>query len=368
MITKLENDARNELHSVMGMLELIAEGSLTQLQYDYLRACRSSADRLLRRVQDVSEFLSPESERSQICDFDLREAIASVTCLMETLAQRKGLSLTCESRLNTSRWVAGDRDRIQNILFRLLDNAIRFTDHGQVQLVVTKARQDSTGLGVQFDVCDTGPGIPADTIARVLSLPSENLAWHGLGLPIVRKFVLAMGGDLWIRDREGGGSCVSVSLPLKVASTSATPRATETASVDCDQGPAAPVNILVAEDSDDSYYVLESYLRDQHYQLTRAVDGTRAIEMFKTGHFDLVLMDVHMPGLDGYSATRAIREWETRGIRARIPIVILSSDSPRTQIQNGAKVGCSGYLTKPVSKIALLKVLRQYAGTGAEQA
>jgi CheY-like chemotaxis protein len=352
---------------VMGMLELIAEGSLTQLQYDYVRACRSSADRLLRTVENVSEFLNPENEKTLICDFDLQEAVASVTSLMETLAHRKGLSLSHETRLRTPRRVAGDHDRIQDILFRLLDNAIRFTDHGQVQLIVTKSRQDSTGIGVQFDVCDTGPGISADTIARVLRPPSEILAWHGLGLPIVRKFILAMGGELSIRSREGGGSCVSVSLPLKMASMSAI-RATEPGRVDDDLGPAVPLNILVAEDSDDSYYVLESYLREQHYQMTRAVDGTRAIELFKAGHFDLVLMDVHMPGVDGYSATRAIREWETRRTRARIPIVILSSDSSRTQIQNGAKVGCSGYLTKPVSKVALLNVLRRYARTGPELA
>jgi len=368
LIAKLENDAKNELHSVMGMLELIAEGPLSQLQYDYLRSCRSSADRLLRKIQNVSEYVGPENEKFQTCEFDLQEVAAGVTSLMEMQAQRKGLRLTYETRLSTPRRFAGERDRIQDILFRLLDNAIRFTEHGQVQLIATDAPQVSTSIAVQFEVCDTGPGISEDTIARVSNPPSEFLAGHGLGLPIVRKLVLAMGGELSIGSREGGGSCVSVSLPLKVVSASTVPRATESGRVEGDQGSAAPLNILVAEDSDDSYFVLESYLRGQHYQLTRAVDGTRAIELFKTGHFDLVMMDVHMPGTDGYSATRAIREWETGGTRARVPIVILSSDSPRTQIQNGARLGCSGYLTKPVSKVTLLKVLRRYAGTGTEQA
>ena len=368
LVAQLENDARNELHSVMGMLELIAEGPLTQLQYDYLRACRSGADRVLRTVQNVSEFLSPESEQAQVCDFDLHQAVASVTSLMETLAQIKGLTFTCEIRLSTPLWVAGDRDRIQDILFRLLDHAIRVTNQGQVQMIVTRSSGDSTGIGVQFDVCDTGPEISADTIAGILGPSPENLARHGLGLLIARKLARAMGGELSIGARAGGGSCVSVSLPFEAAPSPATPGGTEPEPVDVDQGPAVPLNILVAEDSDDSYYVLESYLQGQPYQLTRALDGTRAIEQFKTGRFDLVLMDVHMPGTDGYCATRAIREWETTATRARIPIVVLSSDSPRTQIQNGARVGCSGYLTKPVSKAALLKVLSRYAGTGAGQA
>jgi len=124
------------------------------------------------------------------------------------------------------------------------------------------------------------------------------------------------------------------------------------------------LNILIAEDSDRSYYVLESYLEGEPHRLTRAQDGATAVERFKTGGYDLVLMDVHMPVMDGYAAARAIREWETTDGRARVPIVVLSSDSPETQRENGARVGCSGYITKPASKVAVLSALKRFAGTG----
>lgn len=364
LAARLENDARNELHSVMGMLTLIAEGPLTGRQYDYLRACRSSADRLLRTVQNVFEFLAPESEEAQIHVFDLQEAVASLTNFVRTMAHRKGLGFTYEDHLGGARWVAGNRERIQDILFRLLENAVQFTDRGEVRLIATDSSQDSTGLRVKFDVCDTGPGISAETIAWVLKPSWENLERVGLGLPIARKLALAMGGDLSIEARESGGARVTVSLSL--APASAIPGVIAPSLVDAHSRAQAPLSILVAEDSDDSYFVIESYLEDQPYLLTRASDGTGVVELFKKGHFDLVLMDVHMPAQDGYAATRAIRQWETTAARTRVPIVILSSDSPRVQIENGARVGCSGYLTKPVSKADILGVLQRYAGASTE--
>ena len=354
IIAKLENDIRNELHSIMGLLELIAQGPLTPAQSDNLRACKGSADRLLGSVRNVSAFLSAESDEVQISVFDLHGLIADLRDLMDTLARLKGLSLRCELQPEVPRHVAGDHDRLQDILFRLLDNAIKFSDHGQVRLVVAVDPRNSTGLEIQFEVLDSGSGIPSDVVARLSGPLSEQPASKGLGLPIVHKLVLGMGGSFTIGSNEGGGSRVVVSLPF-VRAIGDAPFLADLV------GAVQPLKILVAEDSDDTFYVLESFLKEQKHRLTRSVDGTRAVEIFKAGHYDLVLMDIHMPGQDGYSATRAIREFETSCARARVPILVLSSDSPSTQTQNGAKVGCSGYLTKPVSRVALLSAIERYA-------
>ena len=354
IIAKLENDVRNELHSVMGMLELIARGPLTQAQSEYLRSCKASADHLLRSIQNVSAFLSSDADAARTAIFDLHEVLANLTNLMKALAARKGLNLSLEIRPGVPTRIAGDPDRLQDILVRLLDNAIRFTDHGEVRLIVTEATSKSTEVRLQFDVCDTGPGIANDIVARLSNPLSEEVALSGLGLPIVRKLVLSMNGDLTIASEEGGGSHVTVGAPFR------TLPADDSVAEHCTPNTIPPLNILVAEDSDDSYYVLEGYLREQQHRLTRAVNGVRAVELFTTGQYDLVLMDIHMPDMDGYAATRAIRTWETGCARARVPIVVLSSDSPATQIQNGAKVGCSAYLTKPVSHAALVNVLNRY--------
>jgi CheY-like chemotaxis protein len=271
------------------------------------------------------------------------------------IAQRKGLGLACELPPDARSRVAGDRERVEDILFRLLDKAIRFTDRGLVKLTVSAVPRDDK-VWIQFDICDSGPGIPPEILTSLTSPICEQSVLQGLGLPIVRKVVAGMGGKLSIGSQESGGTRVTVSLPFIEP---ANPRPIEYRDTESeDLKVNLPLSILVAEDSDDSYYVLEAYL-GKHHRLTRAVDGTQAIEMFKTDRYDLVFMDVHMPGVDGYSATRAIREWESLGTRARIPIVV-STDSPKTQRHHGAKAGCSAYLTKPVSKAALFAILNRY--------
>jgi CheY-like chemotaxis protein len=173
-----------------------------------------------------------------------------------------------------------------------------------------------------------------------------------------------MGGELSIARLDAGGSCVTTLLPYESAglSLSATVESHESDRLTPgSQHAVPPLNILMADDSDDSFYVIEAYLQGQGHQLARAVDGSQAVELFKSGNYDLVLMDVHMPAMDGYAATLAIREWETTSGRARVPIVVLSSDSADTQRQHGAVVGCSGYLTKPTSKAALMASLKRFA-------
>jgi len=354
IIAKLENEVRNGLHSVMGTLELIGQGPLTPAQSDYLRACKASTDHLLRSVQNVSIFCSSETEDARVSLFSLHEAMSDLMNLMEPLARRKGLALSCEIRPGVPNRLLGDRDRLQDILIRLLDNAIRFTGQGKIQLILAEVPQNSPEHQIQFQICDTGPGIPADVINRLSNALSEHSLAEGLGLPIVRKLVLNMAGDLSIDSENGVGSRVTVSLAFQ-------PATDDSIKAVVPSGATVPLNILVAEDSDDSFYLLEYYLRQREHHLTRAVNGARAVELFKTGNYNLVLMDIHMPDMDGYSAARAIRMWETGLARARVPIIVLSSDSSATQLQNGAKVGCSGYLTKPVSRGALISVLDRYA-------
>ena len=362
VIAKLDGNVRNEVFLIMGMLELVAEGPLTESQYDYLRTCKSSADRLLRYVQNVHQFVCPDAARPLLSEIDLQEVVTDTAGLMEEMARRKGLSLTAEIRPGTPARVRGDRHGLENILVRLIDNSIAFADKGWIQLIVTKCGNDSDGDRIEFIVCDSGPGISDDTITRVLDPAAPDLGDHGLGLPIVHQLVRGMGGELSISRQDGGGARVTVSLPFKALDVPATPALSGAEQTERQPG-GRPLNILVAEDSDQSYYVIESYLDGQGHQLTRALNGASAVDKFKSGDYDLVLMDVHMPVMDGYAATRAIREWETTDGRARVPIVVLSSDSVDTQRENGAKAGCSGYITKPVSKTLVLSSLERFAGT-----
>jgi CheY-like chemotaxis protein len=367
VIAKLDGDIRNEMHSLMAMLELIAEGPLTDAQYEHLRTCKSSADRLLRSVETVCQFVCPDTSEPELSEIDLHEFITSMAGVMQQLAQPKGLSLTAEIRPGTPARVTGDCHRLEDILVRLIDNSIRSADHGSIQLIVTKGEDDSDRSRIDFIVCDEGRWTSEDLIAHALDSTTPDLEYHGLGLAIVQQLVRGMGGGISIDRQDGEGSRVTVSLPFKALDGSAGPALSGAKDIENPSWePVRPLNILVAEDSDQSYYVIESYLEGQGCQLSRALDGASAVEQFKTGRYDLVLMDIHMPVMNGYAATRAIRDWETTDGRARVPIVVLSSDSPATQRENGAKAGCSGYITKPASKAAVLASLRRFAGTGTQ--
>lgn len=365
LIEKLERDTRDEMHSIMGMLEVIAEGPLTDSQYEHLRTCRSSADRALRSVQNVYQLVCPEAGHPRVDEIDLQELVSDTVCLMEELAQRKGLSFKATIGSDTPTRITGDRHRIEDVLVRLIDNSVRFTDQGWIELTLIKCAKVSGTPRIDFIVSDSGPGIPERTITRAMNPAAPEHFEDGLGLPIVHQLVREMGGELSMCGLDGGGSLVTVSLPFKIleVSGSPVPRVADRA-----QGQLGdlvrPLNILIAEDSDQSYYVIESYLDGQGHQLTRAPNGAMAVDAFKHGGYDLVLMDVHMPLMDGYAATRAIREWETTDGRARVPIVVLSTDSLETQRQNGAQAGCSGYITKPASKAAVLSSLKRFAGAG----
>lgn len=362
LIEKLERDTRDEIHSIMGMLELIAEGPLTDSQYAQLRTCRSSADRALRTIQNVYEFACPEEGNPGLEQIDLQEVVSDTVCLMEELARRKGLNFRTTIGSDTPAQVRGDRHRLDDVLVRLIDNSIRFTDKGWIELALARCAKVSGAPGIDFIVSDSGPGIPEDTIIRAMNPAAPEHFEDGLGLPIVHQLVREMGGELSLCRMEGGGSRVTVSLPFQILEGSLSPEAGVTDRTDGQSAePVRPMNILIAEDSDQSYYVIESYLDGQGHQLTRAANGSMAVDTFKRGAYDLVLMDVHMPLMDGYAATRAIREWETTDGRARVPIVVLSTDSLDTQRQNGAQAGCTGYITKPASKAAVLNSLKRFA-------
>lgn len=355
LISKLSLDAANVVHSVMGMLELIAEEPLTGNQTKYLRACRTSVDRLHRAIRDVSELSGAKSIELADSAFDINEVTTGVASVMGSLIRSKDLRFDWEQSTDAPMPVMGDRDRIEDILVRLLDNAIRTTSHGVVTLHTRFAPLDSGVVNVQIEVSDTGLGIIPETVESSGSF----LDTTNLGLFIVRQLVERMGGEMSITAAAGIGALVAVRLSLPAAASFAVSKR----DYDAESGrqPLPPLNLLIAEDSDDSYILLEAFLKGQGHRLSRAVDGAQALELFKRNDYDFVLMDIRMPVMDGFTATRAMREFETAAGRRRIPIVVLSAEDTAVQVRVGATVGCTGYLMKPVSKATVLRAFHRYA-------
>lgn len=206
---------------------------------------------------------------------------------------------------------------------------------------------------------DTGPGIASQNAGDLRPLTGSQAEY--LGLQVAKKRLAAVRGSLEVAASNAGGTTLSLRIPVTVASRRAT-SLPEEASADESSNGSRSLRLLVAEDSDESFAVFRTFVREEGHQITRALNGSQAVDMFKTNDYDLVVMDASMPSMDGYTATRLIREWETEQGRARLPIVLLSAEDATRQTRMGAAVGCSGYLTKPTPKIELLRALRHYAG------
>ncbi len=353
-LLKLGHDVRQTLHHVTGLLELIGEEPLSRSQSQYLSRCRVSADHLIRRTNDLSVLMNAEDLPGEATTIAIRQKVAEIAELMLVLATDKGLDASWTVDPVVPEWVVADSDLIQDSLRRVLDNAIRFTEEGSVRLSVTPAQRPGKDAVLIFEIADTGPGIPADVRADLESaIPLPRCA--GLGLAVVRKRLETAGGSISIVSGTAQGSIVRLSLPVSIPSGHQAP--TNGAPSTYSGSPAsrrAVLRLLVAEDSDDSFFLLQLYLKDTGWRISRARDGERAVELAKSGPYDLIIMDANMPVMDGYDATRTIREWETERGRSRTPILLISADDRSRQKRIGALVGCSGYLAKPTSKAEIL--------------
>jgi CheY-like chemotaxis protein len=223
---------------------------------------------------------------------------------------------------------------------------------------VKASTMDADSVVIDFDISDTGPRIPREELEDG-GLEKEEIQLWGLSLPVVRKRLIGMGGSLTFGSNPGGAFELRLSLPMKLAPGTARSNDPEPARA------ASRLRLLVAEDSNESFALFRVYVKDEGHEVSRALDGAQALEMVKSGEYDMVVMDIDMPVMDGYTATRAIREWETQQGRPRLPIILLSADSVTRQRGMGASAGCSGYLTKPAPKGAVLQAIHYYASSNA---
>jgi len=356
LVAQLSLEATNIIHSVMGMLELISDQPLSIAQAGYVRASTASMDRLHRALRDLSELTGARPVELEQSAFDVSQVIAGTAGVMGSLATARNLRFKSVQEPSTPVYVLGDAGRVEDILVRLLDSAIRSTNHGDVAIQSRIVASGPDTVSVEVSVSDSGPGILSDGNDAFLDPAS-------LGLAIVRQLLARMGGTMSVDAQAGIGLRVSFVLPMSNAPQPAGSRL-PLAVPNAEAGPLRPLELLVAEDSDDSYILVEAFLKGHGHKLSRAVDGEQALELFRQRAFDFVLMDICMPIMDGFAATRAMRDFETAAGRRRVPIVVLSAEETAVQVRMGAAVGCTGYLKKPVSKATLVGALQRWVPHG----
>ncbi len=269
---------------------------------------------------------------------------------------------------NTTARFDGDYKRLRQVLFNLIGNAVKFTEKGTVELLVSQASPDT----LQFSVTDSGIGIPQDKQQLIFDsfsqADSSNTRQHGgvgLGLAICQRLIDAMDGKIWVESKSGAGSSFNFHIPINsdaptIDDTAASSGSTAQPQLQSER----PVSILLAEDLADNAMVVAAFLKDTPYRLTTVNDGGKAVEEVLSGNgHDLILMDIQMPGMDGLEATRRIREFEERKQTKRVPILALTSHAMTGDDEKSVAAGCDGHITKPIAKKTLLETIASYLGS-----
>jgi CheY-like chemotaxis protein len=361
LLEVLDGDARNAMHSILRFLELAGAGQLDPPQREFVEACRATADRHCRQIEDARLVLGLIPEKKQaIADFAPQDLLRVVAEVIGVKAGQKGLELLPKVAGSVPPLVSADADRIGHALLRVADSLVGALDSGDVHLNLG-AQALPDGFNLTFEIFAPACILPP---ILMLALQQDEFELDGssdsevLGMAAARKLATAFAGRLDVSADPPTGTRVLITVPVGTPSGARPP---PQAGQQALPGTERPLRILVAEDSEFSFLLFQAFLRGQPHSVTRATNGAEAVELAATGTFDLLFMDITMPVMDGFAATRRIRELETGKDRPRLPIVVLSAEDLRAQRRKGALVGCSGHLSKPLRKNQLLEVIRTYS-------
>ena len=353
----MSHEIRTPMNGILGMTQLLLDTPLSGIQRDYLDTISQSGESLLTLLNDILDFSKLEAGRMELetVAFSLADTVASVIELMTPRAREKKIELTAEIAPSVPAALSGDPARLRQILLNLVGNAIKFTERGKVRLIVGRAEGDL----YRFSVIDTGIGIPTDLRGRLFQSFSQadssitrRYGGSGLGLAICQRLVEMQGGAIGCESTPGTGSLFWFELHYAPSTNPCAPRPPSSA------GRALPrLRILLAEDNGVNRKVATALLEKWGHRVTAVVDGVEAVTAVQAHPFDLVLMDMQMPEMDGLDATRCIRKLAPPA--CDVPIIALTANAMRGDQARCLAAGMDDYISKPIEHDRLFAALER---------
>ncbi len=374
-LATMSHEIRTPMNGILGMAQLLlAPGLSEQVRLDYARTVLHSGQSLLTLLNDILDISKIEAGKFQLdmAELDPAQLLQETQGLFSGAAQSKGLQISYQCHTPTGQHYETDRHRLHQMLSNLVGNALKFTAQGQVSIQASEVERAGDTATLEFAVQDSGIGIAADKFGLLFkpfsqtdNATTRQFGGSGLGLSIVSSLAKLLGGDVGVDSTPGQGSRFWFRVRAKVLgsdqNTGLDARPVATALADAPFKGEFRGCILVVEDNMVNCQVIEGLLTQLGLGVVFAHDGQQALEqIFAELPVDLVLMDLHMPVMDGYTATEQIREWESRHAKARVPIIALTADAFEEDRQHCLRVGMDDFLTKPIALAALQSALGQW--------
>ena len=364
-LANMSHEIRTPMNAILGMSQLLARTALSPQQDNYLHAISTSAENLLVIINDILDLSKIDAGKMMIekIGFNLHKICEQVEKTLHYKAEDKGLSLVVEMDPNTPDVLLGDPHRLVQVLLNLAGNSIKFTEKGEVHIGCMLAGIVGTDAVVEFTVRDTGIGMEPVYVKNLFqSFSQENPSISrqhggtGLGLNISMNLVCLMGGDLQVSSEKNQGTHSRFSLVLPIGTENDLPRNEVTVNSKLIREGLHGKRVLLVEDNAYNRMLAKSFLRLAHIVVTEAENGATAVELARTQEFDLILMDLQMPVMNGYEATTIIRN----DLKLHLPIIALTANALRGDNQKCLDAGMNDYLSKPYKENALLKIVHEW--------
>ncbi len=373
-LANVSHEVRTPMNAILGMVDMTLDTQLTSEQKENLQTVKDAADNLLGLINDILDLSRIEAgkTRLEIIPFEIEEVVKSVCRGLHVLARNKNLELVWEIDPEIPHTILGDPTRIRQIIINLVNNAIKFTSKGQIQVRVEWERNIEKQCCLNFSVKDQGIGIPADKCAEIFDAfvqaddsITRRYGGTGLGLAISKRLVEMMGGTIWVESRESQGSTFSFTAYFDIVDKpdQALPKRKTTLIIPEADDDLTALKVLLAEDNLVNQKIISKMLGKRGWDVIQVENGQEVLGIISKEDVDLILMDVQMPVMDGLEATRLIRQGEKQTGK-HIAIVALTARAMDEDKKKCLDIGMDGYVSKPVDRMKLFETIKQVLKKG----